>query len=49
MNTTRMRNIVALMLTLALCSAALAAQAVEIKLKDGSRWRGELNSTVQVT
>ena len=36
-------------LTLVMSAAALAGQAVEIKLKDGSRWRGEVNSTVQMT
>lgn len=49
MKSTRIRMFVAWALTLTLTVVAFAAQSVEIKLKDGSRWRGEVGSTVQVS
>ena len=42
-------NIIAVCLILALGAGALAGSPVEIRLKDGSKWRGEVSDTVQVT
>jgi ATP-dependent protease ClpP protease subunit len=41
-------NLLACCLTLLIATAA-SAQSVEIKLKDGTRWRGSVNDTVTVT
>lgn len=49
MMNSRTRMTLACILTLLLSAVAFAGQPVEIKLKDGSRWRGEVNSTVQMT
>jgi hypothetical protein len=42
-------NLVALCLILAMGAGALAASSVEIRLKDGSKWRGQVTDVVQVT
>lgn len=44
-----MCNFVALCLILALSAGALAGSSVEIRLKDGSKWRGQVSDVVQVT
>ncbi len=36
-------------LTLLFASAALAGSSVELQLKDGSKWRGQTGTTIQVT
>ena len=35
-------------LTFVFVASAMAGQATEIKLKDGSKWRGEIGNTVQI-
>ena len=45
----RTYSLMALISILALATLAFAGQAVEIKLKDGSRWRGEVGSVVQMS
>jgi hypothetical protein len=44
-----LKAVVASVLVLALSATALAGQPVEIRLKDGSRWRGDLNAQIVVT
>jgi hypothetical protein len=43
------KNILVVLLTLALCSFAFAGKPVELRMKDGARWRGEVGQTVDVT
>ena len=43
------RNIVLGCILLSMATAALAGESAEIRLKDGSRWKGELSDAVQLT
>ncbi|MDY7110660.1 MAG: hypothetical protein SYC29_18665 [Planctomycetota bacterium] len=42
-------SLIAMCLILALASAAAAGPSVEIRLEDGSKWRGQVSDVVQVT
>ncbi|MHC4414395.1 MAG: Clp protease/crotonase-like domain-containing protein [Planctomycetota bacterium] len=44
-----LRGILAGGLVLSIAAAALAADAIEIRLKDGSRWRGDVSDYLQLT
>lgn len=41
-------GLTAVLMMLVLASAALAADAVQLKLKDGSTWRGNINDTIEM-
>lgn len=41
--------LLALSVVLALAVSAMAAQSVEVRMKDGSRWRGEIGENITVT
>ncbi|MHC4428071.1 MAG: Clp protease/crotonase-like domain-containing protein, partial [Planctomycetota bacterium] len=45
---TIVRNALVALLTVAIAAVAFAGERVEIRFKDGSRWRGEISDTVQM-